>query len=1028
MRNILLVCLGLVLAFPLYNWLYLAPAYREGLIRLREADARRTAAHLMRRFNFEPQIMDKAVPDELSKAAAELKTNFPLDKLELFAPSGKVLFSTDSAEVGTLDRQPFFSKKLSKGEIYSSFVHRGGRTDDNQHAARDIVKIYVPIMKGSAFLGAFEFYYDVTTSQSHINGLMHHSNLAIVLITLAMVAVLMIALFKAGHAMLAHQAADKALQRARNDLETRVIQRTGELIRSNEDLQQEIGDRRQAETALRTSEVRFRMLIETIPYGIREVDTLGTITFVNSAHARIYGYSEEELLGKSMFDLAADDDERRELQDHLSYLLEQLPRPSPWYGRERTKEGRVIDIQVDWSYKLDPEGRILGLITVISDITHRKQAEKALLDNIKFMNTLIDTIPNPVFFKDEKGVFLGCNVAYTETIGLPKEQILGQRIVDLNGIKFKDMAEHYHRQDLLMITSPGIRIHEDQLITADGEHRDYIIFKATFRDVEGRVAGLVGIMLDITARKKVEKELKESKTLFESFMHHMPGLAFIKSLKGQYIFVNRTFAKFTGTETAAAAGLCDSQVWDARTASQLQENDKTVLRTGVAANLMETVRLPDLQERYLLTTRFPIFQEDSLFAIGGIAIDVTERTENEQRRQQLERQLQQAQKMEALGTLAGGIAHDFNNILAAIIGYTQLALYEIEKGSTLHDYLKRVLAAGERAGDLVKQILTFSRKSELEPSPVQIKTVVKEVLKLVRATLPVTIEMVQDVRSDAVIMADPVQIHQVMMNLCANAGYAMRAKGGRLTVSMTDEILGEGFTNRYAGLKPGPYLKISVIDTGQGIDAEHIERIFDPFFTTKPKGEGTGMGLSVVHGIVTGLGGIITVESTPGRGARFDVNLPALQGKAAEANRQNNVLQGGSERILLVDDEVFQTDMFKQMLGLIGYDIQTCNSANEALELLQQNPAAFDLVITDMVMPEMTGDDLSQRILRLRPDLPIILCTGYSEKITEEKAKALGISAFALKPLTMEDLARLIRQVLDKKGSKDESLKTMPLT
>jgi signal transduction histidine kinase/ActR/RegA family two-component response regulator len=455
-------------------------------------------------------------------------------------------------------------------------------------------------------------------------------------------------------------------------------------------------------------------------------------------------------------------------------------------------------------------------------------------------------------------------------------------------------------------------------------------------------------------------------------------------------------------------------VWEAQTARQLQQNDQTVLGARAAANLMETVRLPNLQERYLLTTRFPIFQDDQLTALGGVAIDVTERTEAEHRRQQLERQLQQAQKMEALGTLAGGIAHDFNNILAAIIGYSQIALSEVQRDTPLHGYLNRVLAAGERAGDLVKQILTFSRKSEIEPTPVQIRTVLKEVLKLVRATLPVTVEMVQDVQSKAVVMADPVQIHQVMMNLCANAGYAMRSKGGKLTVSLRDEVLGVEKSSRFTGLKPGPYIKLSVVDTGTGIAPEHVERIFDPFFTTKPKGEGTGMGLAVVHGIISGLGGVVSVQSMPGKGAQFDVFLPVLEGPTPEIERKTAVLATGSERILLVDDEVFQTDMLKHMLGLLGYRVETRNSGGDALLLLEQDPSAFDLVITDMVMPAMTGDELSERLLRLRPDLPIILCTGYSDNITEEKALSLGIRAFALKPLTIETLAQLIRQVMDK--------------
>jgi PAS domain S-box-containing protein len=629
------------------------------------------------------------------------------------------------------------------------------------------------------------------------------------------------------------------------------------------------------------------------------------------------------------------------------------------------------------------------------------------------MNTLLDTIPNPVFFKDDEGVYLGCNTAYSETLGIPREDLLGRRIVDLPDLPFQAMVPEYHRQDMLLIQSPGIQIHEQQVAIANGELKDFIMFKATFRDADGQVAGLVGIMLDITARKQAEKELKESQDLFNAFMRHLPGLAFMKDLEGRYLFINQGFSSLAGTSAPAPIGLRDDQVWDPRTARQIQANDQAVLANGTADSTTETIQMPDHRMRHWLTTRFPIYQENRLAGLGGVSIDITERNEAEERRQQLERQLQQAQKMEALDTLAGGIAHDFNNILAGIIGYTQIAMAEVQKESALHGYLKRVLTAGERAGDLVKQILTFSRRSEIEPTPVKIKTLVKEVLKLVRATLPVTVEMVQQIKSDATVMADPVQIHQVMMNLCANAGYAMRAKGGRLTVSLEDVVLDQAFVRQYTNLKPGPYLKLSVADTGHGIAPEHLHRIFEPFFTTKPKGEGTGMGLSVVHGIVSTLKGVVTVQSTPGQGARFDVYLPALEGEPAAPPAKADTLPVGTERILCVDDEPFQSEMCKHMLGLLGYKVTAQTAGAEALALMEADPAAFDLVLTDMVMPGMTGDVLAGRILALRPDMPIILCTGFSDNITEERAKALGIRAFVLKPLAMQTLARLIRDVLD---------------
>jgi PAS domain S-box-containing protein len=718
-----------------------------------------------------------------------------------------------------------------------------------------------------------------------------------------------------------------------------------------------------------------------------------------------------------MFDLAAGEDEGRKLKEHFNFILDEEPHPSPWYSKDLTRDGRTIDTQVDWNYKRDVQGRVTGLIMVISDITYRKQAEKALLDNLQFMTTLIDTIPNPVFYKDADGKFLGCNIAYAKTLGMVKDNILGRRLIDVDSIISSNMAEHYHQQDMRLIENPGIQSYEERIHCADGVRRDYIFFKATFKDADGLVAGLVGIMLDISDRKKVEKALADSKNLFDAFMQHLPGLAFMKDLQGKYIYVNEAFSQFTGKPAWDQIGGRDDQMWEAETARLLQDNDKKVLDSKAAQSNMETVRLPDEQERYLLTARFPVFQDGELVSLGGVSIDITQRTQAQQQRQQLELQLQQAQKMEALGTLAGGIAHDFNNILAAIIGYSEIAVAESEKDSSTQGYLKRVLEAGERARALVKQILAFSRQGEIEPKPVQVKLIVKEVLKLLRASLPATIEIIQEIDSDAMVMADPTQIHQVMMNLTTNAGYAMSEKGGQLTVALTQMELERSFTDQYTGIEPGPYLKLTVSDTGTGIAPEHLNRVFDPFFTTKPKGEGTGMGLAVVHGIVSSLRGAIRVASNPGALTRFDVFLPVIEDPQMLKHPPVDALPVGKERILFVDDEVFQTDMLKQMLGLLGYQVTVRNQSPEALALFKQDPQAFDLVITDMIMPELTGDQLAVKMLELRPDLPIILATGYSARITEAKAKALGIRAYALKPLVMETLAKLIRTVIDEENA-----------
>lgn len=1014
LRNIFIVCLTVTLLLPLYNWIFLSPSYRRMVTAFSENNGRQVAGHLMRSMGIgKTPITEKSIDADTKMLVQASVEDFNIDKLRLFDTGGTIIFSSDRDEIGRINTKAYFTDQVAKGKLYSQLIAKGTPTQEGLKTTRDVVEVYIPVMDRQAFLGAFEVYYDITQTNNRLEALLHRSNLTIGVIAIFMLGVVVAILFQASAAMMTHSKMDRAIHEARDLLEQRVQERTQELINANKDLQMEIMERGIAENNLRESEKRFRTLVETIPYGIQEIDPEGTITFANPAHAQIYGYEAKELIGTSILDLAAGAHEKDQLKAHLAYLFENQPRPNPWFSTDSTKEGRTINTQVDWNYKRDDQGRALGLIAVISDITHRKKAEKALLDNINFMNTLIDTIPNPVFYKDNEGFFLGCNVAYAQTLGLKKEQILGQRLNELKSTFGSDMAEHYHRQDLLLIQNPGIQAHEERVHCADGQIRDFALFKATFSDAEDNVAGMVGIMLDITEHKQAEKALKESKALFDAFMQHLPGLAFMKDPEGRYIYVNDAFTQLTDTAADKTIGRRAAAVWDDQTAKTIEINDISVLKTLVAANNMEDVRLPDGRERHLLTARFPIFRDDVLFALGGISIDITERTLAERQRRQLELQLQQTQKMEALGTLAGGIAHDFNNILAAIIGYTEIAAAETPKESATADYLQRVLESGERARSLVKQILAFSRQGDMEPKPVQVKLIVKEVLKMLRASLPATIDIVQEIHSDGAVMADPTQLHQVMMNLGTNAGYAMGQSGGKLTVELNEVTLDSAAADRYGETRPGKYLQLLVTDTGEGIAPEHLNKIFDPFFTTKPKGEGTGMGLAVVHGIVTGLGGNISADSTPGRGTQVEVLLPALPRETRVAETEKKVLPVGKERIFFVDDEPFQTDMFKHLLGLLGYEVETCNNSKEALALFEKAPRAFDLVITDMIMPEMTGDKLAQKMLAIRPDLPVILATGYSEGLTEAKAKEMGLKAFVLKPLVMEALAHLIRKVLD---------------
>jgi len=414
-----------------------------------------------------------------------------------------------------------------------------------------------------------------------------------------------------------------------------------------------------------------------------------------------------------------------------------------------------------------------------------------------------------------------------------------------------------------------------------------------------------------------------------------------------------------------------------------------------------------------LTASFMRDKAGEVIGILGTSRDISERKKAGQEKKILETRLQQAHKMEAIGTLAGGIAHDFNNILSAVLGYTEMALEDVEVGSLTHRNLQGVFTAGNRAKDLVAQILTFSRQADQEFRPVQVELIVKEAIKLLRASLPSTIEIRQNITSNSTTLADPTQIHQVLMNLCTNAEHAMQGTGGQLAVSLSDVAIDSKFEARQLDINPGAYLRLDVSDTGHGMTAEVKKRIFDPFFTTKETGKGTGMGLSVVHGIVKSHKGAIAVKSEQGKGSTFEVFLPVSQHKEKLTTEADTMLPTGNERILLVDDEKTLVDLGRQMLERLGYSVESRTSSIEALEMFKTRSDEFDLVITDMTMPNLTGEKLAGELMKIRADIPVVLCTGFSEQITEERAKELGIKEYILKPIVLNKLAEIIRSVLD---------------
>jgi len=406
--------------------------------------------------------------------------------------------------------------------------------------------------------------------------------------------------------------------------------------------------------------------------------------------------------------------------------------------------------------------------------------------------------------------------------------------------------------------------------------------------------------------------------------------------------------------------------------------------------------------------------EDGELTISGVGRDITEKVLSEKKVVKLQEQITQSQKMESIGTLAGGIAHDFNNILFPILGYTEMLMHDIPDGGSEHNKLEKIYSGAMRARDLVKQILTFSRQGTNELQLIKIQPILKEALMLLRSTIPTTIDITQDITSNCgLVKADPTQIHQIIINLSTNSYHAMEKSKGELKVSLKDIQLDKS-NLKTPDMIPGDYACLTVSDTGMGMDKELIEKIFDPFFTTKEQGKGTGMGLSVVHGIVTGMGGIILVDSEPGKGSEFNIYFPVENSSCEEQSVQlKEVIQGGNEQILLVDDEEAILTMERHILERLGYQVTSRTSSLEALEAFRVKPYKFDLVISDLAMPNMPGDKLAVELIKIRPDIPILLCTGFSETVHEERAVSIGIKDFLMKPIATTDLSKKVRRHLD---------------
>ena len=844
------------------------------------------------------------------------------------------------------------------------------------------------------------------------------------------------------------QRAQKAIQAGSSYYETRFRRKDGSILDVEVSVtylpklklfysfHRDITQRKTAEADLKKTLYLLSSISENSTDAIYVKDIEGRYLLFNKEAAKFTRKKQEEVLGRDDRFLFPDkeaeavmDGDRNVMKRRQVMTYEEVVTTVEGATTFLSNKGPVYD----------EKGEVVGLFGITRNITSRKRFEKVLDTRLKLNEFSFTHSMNELLQR-----CLDAAENLTESvIGFfhfvePDQKILSLQMWSTNTIEHQCCAEgkgsHYPISeagvwvDCIKTRQPVIRNDYNNLPNRKGLPEGHA---ALIRELvvpvlrEGKIVALLGVgnkenaytnedvrivsdigdmAWDIVLRKRVEEALRDSEEKYRSMMEAMKDAAYICSPACRIEYMNPRMAGRIGGE--AIGELCHKAIYGTDEKCTWCVFDR--IRNG---EHVEYELFNPKDNRHYTIMNSPIYHSSGDISKLSIVHDITEK-------KAIEEQLRQSLKMESIGTLAGGIAHDFNNILYIIIGNVELALEDTPEWAPVHTNLEEIKSAALRGSGIVGQLLNYARKTEQEMRPLDAAATIKDALIFLRSSIPTTIEMqVRIPDSEIAILADSTQISQLIMNLCANAFHAMEETGGTLTVALESTTVGNGAASDGTALPSGEYVKITIGDTGTGIEPGIIDRIFDPYFTTKAVGKGSGMGLAVVLGIVKNHGGSISVESLPGEGTVFTILLPVVDDKPAAETQVSEEAPRGTESILLIDDEDAILNMNKKVLEALGYTVEIKNDPVEALTLFQSAPDRFDLVITDMTMPKMTGAELSKKLRNIRFDIPMIICTGYSSLIDEKKAKEFGIDAFVVKPVVCGDMARTIRQVLEKKQS-----------
>ena len=762
--------------------------------------------------------------------------------------------------------------------------------------------------------------------------------------------------------------------------------------------------------AVYQSNVELATTLDSIGDGVIATDARGIVKRINPVAQDLTGWLQSEAMGKPLSEVfnavnaktgrPVENPVERVLQEGMIVGMANDTALISRDGRRRLVADSAAPIR-------NTGGRLIGTVMVFRDVTSQYQASEMLRRSKEQLDLALHAAVMGVWDWEIESGRMEWAGEHAALFGIPVEEFGGT---------MEDMRRFVHPMDR-EIGKEIIRLTRERKSELDWTYRiirpDKTIhwmhsYGKPISDEKGNLKRVIGTTLDITERKEFEEQLRDQEERLRAILEANPDPIVVYDKEGRPQYINPAFTEIFGWPLDSVQG---------RRIPFVPEDQKEITQKAIQevfkygkGGRIKTKRLTREGETVEVITNAALFNGPD-GTPAGMVVNLTDITEQ----RKLEENLRQSQQMESIGNLAGGIAHDFNNILFPIIGLSEILLEDLAQGSPEHENVREILKAGKRGSELVKQILAFSRQTEHRMIPVRIQSIVEEVLQLGRSAIPSNIAIDRKIQGDCgLVIADPIQVHQIAMNLLTNAYHATEQKGGRISIELKETLLKR---DDLVGnpLEPRKYVVLSISDSGCGIDPAIRDKIFDPYFTTKAQGKGTGLGLAVVYGIVKDHGGDIRFYSELGVGSTFTVYLPLMERSLETENIQRfESDRTGHERILLVDDEEPIVRVQKQMLERLGYRVTERTSSFDALEAFRANPDAFDLVVTDMTMSGMTGDQLARELISIRPDISIILCTGFSERINQEKAAAIGIHGFLMKPVVRSEMAGMVRKVLDR--------------